>query len=229
MAVGVVRSSPPAVVPMNNLMRILQIRPVLGSLLLAGILGLSLPAYADPVSELKTWLRDTRTLKADFNQSSTGGAAFGGKSQGTMAISRPGKFRWSITKPYTQLMVGDGSHIWLYDPELKQVIMRKSDKALGGSPAALLAGDNDVDQRFVLKADTDRDGVAWVIAEPKQNDTGFTRIRIGLAGNDLKGMILEDSFGQVTTLVFSNVVRNADTPASLFRFSPPSGVDVLKQ
>ena len=185
-------------------------------------------AWADSVDDLKSWLRETLNLTAYFAQSSAGGIG-GGKSQGTMAISRPGKFRWSINKPYTQLMVGDGSRIWLYDPELKQVIVRKSEKALGGTPAALLAGDNDAEQRFTFKADGEHAGAEWVIAEPKQNDTGFVRIRIGLAGNELKGMVLEDSFGQVTTLVFSNVVRNGDAPASLFRFTPPAGADVLKQ
>lgn len=196
---------------------------------LAGMLASAGHAWADPVTDLKTWLRQTHTLKADFSQSASGGIAMSGKSQGNMMISRPGKFRWSITKPYQQLMVGDGTRIWLYDPELKQVIVRKSDKALGGSPAALLAGDNDVEQRFVLKPEGEHGGAQWVIAEPKQNDTGFIRIRIGLAGNDLKGMILEDSFGQVTTLVFSNMVRNSDVPTSLFRFAPPAGADVLKQ
>lgn len=185
-------------------------------------------AWADSVVDLKNWLKDTRTLKADFAQTSTGGIS-GGKSQGSMAISRPGKFRWAIAKPYTQLMVGDGRRIWLYDPELKQVIVRKSDNALGGSPAALLAGDNDVEQRFALKSEGEHGGAQWVIAEPKQGDTGFVRIRIGLAGNELKGMILEDSFGQTTTLVFTNVVRNGDAPANLFRFTPPAGADVLKQ
>jgi outer membrane lipoprotein carrier protein len=185
-------------------------------------------ACADSIADLKTWLQGTRTLKADFAQTSAGGIG-GGKSQGTMAISRPGKFRWSINKPYSQLMVGDGSRIWLYDPELKQVIVRKSEKALGGTPAALLAGDNDAEQRFNFKADGEHAGAEWVIAEPKQNDTGFVRIRIGLSGNELKGMVLEDSFGQVTTLVFTNVVRNGDAPATLFRFAPPAGADVLKQ
>ena len=185
-------------------------------------------ARADSVSDLKSWLRDTRTLNADFAQTSAGGIS-GGKSQGTMAIGRPGKFRWSITKPYTQLMVGDGSRIWLYDPELKQVIVRPSQKALGGTPAALLAGDKEAEQRFNFKADGVHAGAEWVIAEPKQNDTGFVRIRIGLAGNELKGMILEDSFGQITTLTFTNVVRNGDVPASLFRFTPPAGTDILKQ
>lgn len=215
---------------MNKFMRLgVRTRQLVGRILLAGLLGFAGGALADSVTDLKTWLHDTRSLKADFSQSASGGIAMGGKSQGTMAISRPGKFRWSITKPYQQLMVGDGTRIWLYDPELKQVIVRKSDKALGSSPAALLAGDNDVEQRFVLKADGEHGGAQWVIAEPKQNDTGFVRIRIGLSGNELKGMILEDSFGQTTTLVFSNVVRNGDTPATLFRFSPPAGADILKQ
>lgn len=198
------------------------------AVVLAALCLMASVAWADSVADLKSWLRDTRTLKADFAQTSVGGIG-GGKSQGTMAISRPGKFRWSITKPYTQLMVGDGSRIWLYDPELKQVIVRPSQKALGGTPAALLAGDNEADQRFTFKADGEHAGAEWVIAEPKQNDTGFVRIRIGLAGTELKGMILEDSFGQTTTLVFSNVVRNGDAPASLFRFTPPAGADILKQ
>ena len=216
----------------------LTVRRIVRGVLLASVIALSgvggaqaqdpAQAQTDAASELKRWLRDTRTLTADFAQTTTGGA-LGGKSQGQMAISRPGKFRWAISKPYQQLMIGDGSRIWLYDPELKQVIVRKSDKALGGSPAALLAGDNDVDQRFTLKADGAHGGAQWVIAEPKQNDTGFVRIRIGLDGSELKGMILEDSFGQITTLIFSHVVRNGEVPASQFRFSPPAGADVLKQ
>ena len=196
--------------------------------MLATLCLVSANVWADSVADLKSWLRETRTLKADFAQTSAGGIG-GGKSQGNMLISRPGKFRWSINKPYVQLMVGDGSRIWLYDPELKQVIVRKSEKALGGTPAALLAGDNDAEQRFTFKADGEHAGAEWVVAEPKQNDTGFVRIRIGLAGNELKGMVLEDSFGQVTTLAFTNVVRNGDAPASLFRFTPPAGADVLKQ
>lgn len=224
-----VKYSRQAAAAMNKLMSISARMQRLGRgcLLVIGLVVAG-AADADTVADLKTWLHETHTLKADFSQTSSGGFT-GGKSQGTMAISRPGKFRWAIAKPYQQLMVGDGARIWLYDPELRQVIVRKSDKALGGSPAALLAGDNDVDQRFTLKVDGEHGGAQWVIAEPKQNDTGFARIRIGLSGNELKGMILEDSFGQITTLIFSNVMRNGDVAASQFRFSPPAGVDILKQ
>ena len=60
-----------------------------------------------------------------------------------MMIARPGKFRWQIEQPYSQLLVGDGEKVWMHDPELRQVTVRKVGAALGGSPAALLAGERD--------------------------------------------------------------------------------------
>ncbi|MGI9143405.1 MAG: outer-membrane lipoprotein carrier protein LolA, partial [Fluviibacter sp.] len=62
--------------------------------LLATLCLASGSVWADSIADLKNWLRETRTLKADFAQTSAGGIG-GGKSQGNMAISRPGKFRWS--------------------------------------------------------------------------------------------------------------------------------------
>ena len=60
---------------------------------------------------------DDATLRADFSQIVV---AKNGrkprKSVGVMMISRPGKFRWQIEKPYSQLLVGDGEKVWMYDP-----------------------------------------------------------------------------------------------------------------
>ena len=65
------------------------------------------------------------------------------RRRGTFAFARPGKFRWTYDKPFEQLIVGDGARVWIYDKDLNQVIVRKLDAALGATPAALLAGDND--------------------------------------------------------------------------------------
>ena len=65
-------------------------------------------------------------------------------SRATFAFARPGKFRWTYDKPYEQLIVGDGKRVWIYDKDLNQVIVRKLDDALGATPAALLAGDNEL-------------------------------------------------------------------------------------
>jgi outer membrane lipoprotein carrier protein len=185
-------------------------------------------AEAAAIEQLKEFLQSTRTLKADFAQAVV---ARGGRkpqeSSGTVAILRPGKLRWEIRKPYPQLIVGDGEKIWIHDQELKQVTVRKAGQAISGSPAALLAGKNELERDFVLGEAGNADGLAWVEAVPKQNESGFEKVRLGFAGGDLKAMELHDSFGQTTHIRFTNLQRNVALPDSTFRFVPPPGADVV--
>lgn len=196
---------------------------------LAAMLACSF-AEAAALDQLRAFLEGTKTARAEFAQTVT--AKNGRKpsfASGTMALSRPGRFRWQIDKPYAQLIVGDGEKIWLYDPELKQVTVKKAGAALGGTPAALLAGDGmaALERGFTLRDGGEKNGLEWVEAVPKTGDSGFERVRIGLAGNELRAMELLDSFGQTTQLSFSHFERNPALPAAQFRFAPPAGADVL--
>jgi outer membrane lipoprotein carrier protein len=198
--------------------------------LLSTATALVFPLLADAgaIDQLHRFLQETRTLKADFAQIviSRGGRK-PLQSAGTVAISRPGKLRWDIQKPYPQLVVGDGEKIWIYDSELKQVTVRPAGQALGSSPAALLAGKNELEKNFALAEAGELDGMDWVEAVPKAGDSGFEKIRLGFAGNDLAAMVLVDSFGQTTQIRFSKLERNPALPASTFKFTPPPGVDVV--
>ncbi len=42
-------------------------------------------------------------------------------------------------------------------------------------------------------------------------------------------MELKDGFGQITRLQFEDIKRNPSFNAGTFRFTPPKGVDVIKQ
>ncbi len=198
--------------------------------LLSTATALVFPLLADAgaIDQLHRFLQETRTLKADFAQIviSRGGRK-PLQSAGTVAISRPGKLRWDIQKPYPQLVVGDGEKIWIYDSELKQVTVRPAGQALGSSPAALLAGKNELEKNFALAEAGELDGMDWVEALPKAGDSGFEKIRLGFAGSDLAAMVLVDSFGQTTQIRFSKLERNPALPASTFKFTPPPGVDVV--
>ena len=200
-------------------------------LILGVLLVLSATAVrADAVDRLRQFLETTKLLRADFSQTVL--PKNGRKPQfssGTMAIARPHKFRWQIEKPYPQLIVGDGEKVWLHDPELNQVTVKKQGAALAGSPAALLAGEGIavLEKSFVLKDAGLRDGLEWLDATPKNTDSGFEKVRIGFAGAELRAMELTDSFGQQTSLLFSKVEKNPALPASTFRFVPPKGADVL--
>ncbi len=194
----------------------------------AAIAFFPLLADAGAIVQLHQFLNNTRTLKADFSQIVVGkGGRKPQQSSGTVAISRPGKLRWDIQKPYPQLVVGDGEKIWIYDQELKQVTVRKAGQAISGSPAALLAGSNELEKNFTLSEAGEADGMNWVEATPKVNESGFEKVRLGLVGSDLKAMELHDSFGQRTLIRFSGLERNAVLPATTFRFTPPPGVDVV--
>jgi outer membrane lipoprotein carrier protein len=194
----------------------------------AAIVLLPALAHAGAVDQLHDFLKSTKTLKAEFAQAVI--AKSGRKPQqssGIVAISRPGKLRWEIQKPYPQLVVGDGEKIWIHDPELQQVTVRKAGQAIGGSPAALLSGSNELEKNFTLKDAGEAEGLNWVEATPKVSDSGFERVRLGFSGSDLKAMELLDSFGQTTLIRFTKMERNPALPAATFKFTPPAGADVV--
>ena len=149
------------------------------------------------------------------------------ESRGALAFSRPGKFRWTYLKPYAQLIVGDGSKVWIYDEDLKQVTVKKLDLALGSTPAALLAGNNEAMRAFTLSDKGSKDGVDWLEALPRDKEGSFARIRMGFGPAGLQAMELVDSFGQTTELRFKSLERNPKLNPGLFRFSPPKGADVI--
>ena len=183
---------------------------------------------AGAIDKLHQFLESTRTMRADFAQSV---AARNGRkpqlSSGVMMFARPGKFRWEIEKPYAQLLVGDGERVWIHDPDLRQVTVRKVGSALGGTPAALLAGESTIEKNFALREAGDKDGLEWVEATPRSPDSGFEKVSLGFAGSDLRAMELLDSLGQTTSLRFAHLERNPRLAPSLFRFTPPANSDVI--
>ena len=185
-------------------------------------------AKANGIDRLHAFLDGTKSAVADFTQTVVPkSGAKGQLASGHMAFSRPGRFRWTYDKPYYQLIVGDGEKLWVYDKDLNQVTVKTLGKALGGSPAALLAGDNAIDKNFTLQDAGRSDGIEWVEARPKAEDSSFERMRLGFAQGELRVMELADNFGQTTTLNFEKFDRNPRLDAEQFRFTPPKGADVI--
>ena len=185
-------------------------------------------AHAASIEMLKTFLQQTTSGKAQFAQIIVDkNLKQLQQATGTMYFARPGKFRWQYDKPYEQTIVGDGSKLWIYDKALNQVTVRKLDKALGGSPAALLAGSNEIDKIYDLTNLGSQEGLDWLEAVPKSKENAFERVRLGFKQGSLDAMELRDQFGQVTVIKFSLVERNPKLSADIFRFSPPKGADVI--
>lgn len=203
--------------------------PSLSSWLLRIALALLLgagPALAD--TPVPRYFRDLASLTADFRQT-----VYDPKGQpaqvssGQVWMQKPGRFRWDYREPTRQLIVADGSRLWIYDEGLEQVTVRKLDAALGATPLALLSGAAPIDEAFKVGAARNRDGLTWTELTPKAEASDFRLLRVGFQGDRLAAIELEDAFGGRTRLVFEHLQRNAAIDAERFRFVPPKGVDVI--
>ena len=199
-------------------------------LVLIVLLIFPVAAWSASVEELKSYLQQTTTARARFAQMVLDKNLKPLQQvTGTMQFSRPGRFRWEYDKPYEQTIVGDGTRLWIYDKDLNQVTVRKLDRALGSSPAALLAGSNEIEKSYTLAAAGAQDGLEWIEAVPKSRYTAFEKIRLGFNKSALEAMELRDQFGQVTVIKFSAIERNAKLAPEAFRFTPPKGADVISE
>ena len=203
---------------MKNLLRLFAI----------ALVGFATIAGAATLDRLRAFVRETQTARAQFTQTVIDRNGRAMKSaDGTFELSRPGKFRWNVEKPYRQLVVGDGQRVWVFDEDLNQVIVRKVGDALGGTPAALLSGNQEVERAFAWSDLPAADGLEWLGAVPLAKDAAFTEIRIGFDAKGLAALEIVDAFGQRSLVRFTNVERNPKFTPDLFRFAPPKGADVV--
>lgn len=196
--------------------------------LAAALAAASLAARADAVDTLRDFVHDVKSGRASFTQTVTSPDGAKKKtSSGRFEFLRPNRFRFAYSKPFEQLIVSDGSKVWLHDVDLNQVSVRALDQALGGTPAALLAGGS-LEKDFELSAQPSRDGLDWVQAKPRAKDGTVTLLRIGFRDRVLAALEIIDAFGQRSLLQFSAVEANAKLDAQAFQFVPPKGADVIE-
>lgn len=198
--------------------------------LLTALLAVATSATAAGLDDLNTFLNTTQTATGAFEQKvfSRGQEEKTQAGSGEFAFLRPGCFRWQYTLPFEEEMVSDGQTLWLYDKELEQVTVKRLMAAMPATPASLLFGNNDFSRDFKVKnLDTD-DGLAWIVATPKDEASTFTEVRIAFKSALPAKMELKDSFGQETRLTFDNVKKNVSMKAKDFKFVPPKGVEVLE-
>jgi outer membrane lipoprotein carrier protein len=151
------------------------------------------------------------------------------QSSGTMALQRPGKFRWDYDPPARQQIVSDGRKVWIHDLDLRQITARKADQALGRTPAMMLAGGGDLESSFAVREIGPQGSQLWVGLKPKDEDASFSDLRIGFQDGALAVMELVDALGQTTRITFMEGKANVEIPAERFAFVVPKGVDLIDE
>ncbi|HOP39635.1 MAG TPA: outer membrane lipoprotein carrier protein LolA [Geobacteraceae bacterium] len=175
------------------------------------------------------------------------------KGVGTLSIKkvadRPAMFRFDYTKP-KQLIVSNGVSVWFYLSENRQVMITNLKGLFEGSQGITLnylTGMGRISRDFTisfLNGGRDDQGNYLLELIPKKPNHVLTKLQMTVSEKAVetylsKGKIRNtfpllssvffDQFGTKTTIEFSNVRVNRKLPASLFRFTVPAGVEVVRQ
>lgn len=187
-------------------------------------------AYCDAVSDaVQVKLNSIRTMTAKFNQVVMANKRQISHSSGTMALARPGHFRWQTLQPMAQLVIADGHKLWVYDEDLEQVTVKKQDKGLGGTAGLFLSGYNDTVVRDFNVTVKTQGKTSQFDLQAKSIKANFQRVKLTFEGDVLSAIELFDQLGQHTDVHLSAIKINPKLDNALFQFKTPKGVDVVEQ
>lgn len=198
--------------------------------LIVAALSVAAVAHAGPREDFARYTQGLHGLDGRFEQKVFDrGGRLKEDSTGTVALSAPRQFRWQYLKPNPQLIVADGDHVWIYDPDLEQVTVKNQSSQEANSPLYILIDPTELDRRYLLGDGGSHDGLKWLTLAPKgrSEDSDFKSAALGFDGNDLRAMQITDNLGQRTQITFSGWRRNPAFTKGTFAFTPPKGVDVV--
>ena len=145
-----------------------------------------------------------------------------------MRLKRPGGFYWETIAPFPELIVTDGKTLWNYQPDLEQVVIEDWNGEDSELAAQLLSG-NTTGLR------TDYEVVQLASGKEQQHfrltplavDSVYKTITIGFERGIIQSIHVASKNGQLTAWDFISVQHNPQLEDSLFRFTPPVGIEII--
>ncbi len=176
-------------------------------------------------SGLYAFSEGLETLSAEFDQTTRDASGYVvERLEGVFSFKAPNQFRWAYSEPLPEIIVGDGAQLWHYDPSLEQVTLRAQPPA-AQSPILALTSPSLMAENYAIVGGERQDIVEFF---PKAEDAPIKQASVRMENGLPIAVEWQDNFGQVTRIVFSNMVLNPTLEPALFEFQPPNGVDVLE-
>jgi outer membrane lipoprotein carrier protein len=175
-----------------------------------------------------------RDFRADFMHGYEGGVLRKKTVEyGSVAIRKPGRMRWTYTKPEEKTFVCDGVKLYSYIPADKQVYVAsvpRDDQA--STPTLFLAGRGNLVRDFTIAPAAVKDpppGTVSIRLTPRRPEREYEWLELVVDEHTLalRMLVTGDTQGGVSTLTFSKLRENVNVPDKEFVFSIPRGVDVI--
>lgn len=143
--------------------------------------------------------------------------------EGKFYFARPNWFRFEVSSPENQIVVGDSEVTWFYWPDSN--LVRKS-MPVGNPFFEILL--NSSEETFRPESVSSEDGTTVLTLVPNDSLAAFARIwlRLGPQTHLIEGITIDDGLGTETKYSLTELRYNPRLPAKLFRFVPPEGAVV---
>jgi outer membrane lipoprotein carrier protein len=214
----------------------LMLRRSVLTLLLTGTVSLpaaqTRPAADVLARQLQQRYDKVRDFSSDFVHTYRGGVLRKQASErGTMSVKKPGKMRWEYVAPEKKTFVSDGTKIYSYIPQDRQVIVSDvpADNQ-ASTPALFLAGKGDIARDFTAAyVEPGAPGVWTLKLVPRRKEQAYDTLILALdpATLQIRSLTTTDSQGGESTFVFSKMKENQGLADKTFAFRIPRGVDVI--
>jgi outer membrane lipoprotein carrier protein len=204
-------------------MRLIQSIVPLISLMLS--FNIQAGGNAEDIQQLRNLLQPISSLSAQFKQQVTDADGYQlQQSEGLFQVAQPNNLRWIVEQPMPQQVISNGLTLWLYDPDLEQVIVKPFDASIESTPAILFSGDlTRLDSAYFIR----QLSPDVFQLTPEQEGSLFSELQIIFVDQLPASISLTDSLEQVTRITFSDVRLNPSLPAALFEFEIPGDIDVI--
>ena len=180
---------------------------------------------AEDIQQLRDLLQPITSLSARFQQQITDSDGYElQNSEGLFEVSQPNNLRWVVEMPMPQQIIADGETLWIYDPDLEQVIIQPFNEDIAATPAILFSGDLDqLDQAYFVTQLAE----GHFELKPERGGSLFDSMIIRFDQAKPASITLTDTLGQTTHISFSQLELNPPLSGDQFVFQIPDGVDVI--
>jgi outer membrane lipoprotein carrier protein len=200
------------------------------SLLLAGPAVGAAPDVQVILKAVQTRYNRAQTIQVLFQQTYSMQGRRPRTESGELFLRKPGRMRWQYDSPKGKLFLSDGKQVYLYSPEFNRVQrsrVRESEDMR--TPLALLLGKLDFWRDFDRFEARPEGADTRLKAKPKSDQAPYTEVEFVVnPANEIKYLRIVGQDNSIMEFRFAREKLNRPLAETLFRFTPPPGVEVVE-
>ena len=143
---------------------------------------------------------------------------------GTCSLMRPNMFRWQyLGKNEEQHVISDGTTLWVYEPELEQVFIKRAKDVEESAVLQLLSQNNELGELYKAEQLSSGNWYRLRLVSDELNPL----VDVHYVNGTIRSIKSSDPSGRSTIINFINPEVNLRLPESDFKFEPPAGIDII--